>query len=121
MIEKLTPQEEELMQAVWKQKEGFVKDFMLHLQVEMPYTTAASIVKNLEKKKYVSSIKSGNAYKYKAVVSAEAYNNHFMENVVEQYFDHSYKNLVNFFVANEKLAVAELEELVALIKKEKNG
>lgn len=120
-MEKLTIQEEQIMQAVWKVKDGFVKDFIAALKVEIPYTTVASIIKNLEKKQFLLSTKVGNAYKYSPKVSADTYNNHFMENVVEHYFDHSYKNLVNYFVEQEKLDINALEEIISLIKKGKNG
>lgn len=49
-MEKLTIQEEEAMRAIWKLNGGFVKDILEELKEEVPYTTLASTVKNLEKK-----------------------------------------------------------------------
>ena len=62
MLEKLTQQEEEAMQAVWRNGEGNVKSFLEHLDIDIPYTTLASTIKNLEKKGYVISRLVGNAY-----------------------------------------------------------
>ena len=50
-MEKLTHVEEETMQAVWRTGEGNVKAFMENMDEPAPYTTVASTVKNLEKKK----------------------------------------------------------------------
>lgn len=116
-MEKLTHVEEELMQAVWRTGEGNVKAFMEKLEDPSPYTTIASIVKNLEKKGYLQSQLIGNAYLYKPAISEEEYKKKFMGNVVKEYFDNSYMELVNFFVEQKKLSAAELKEIVSLIEK----
>jgi len=118
-MEKLTHVEEETMQAVWRNGEGNVKSFMDHLDEALPYTTVASIIKNLEKKGYLSSRLIGNAYLYKPVISEEDYKNKFMGNVVKDYFDNSYKELVNFFVEQKKLSAKELKDIINMIEKGK--
>ena len=53
LMEKLTFQEEEIMLIIWQVKEGVIKDFLNCMEEPRPpYTTVASIVKNLEKKGY---------------------------------------------------------------------
>ena len=116
-MEKLTHSEEETMQAVWRIGEGNIKSFMEHLDESLPYTTVASTIKNLEKKGYLSSRLVGNAYLYKPVVSEEAYKSKFMGIVVKEYFDNSYKELVNFFVEQKKLSAKELKEIISMIEK----
>lgn len=118
-MEKLTHVEEEAMQAVWRTGEGNVKAFMEQLDVEMPYTTVASIIKNLEKKGFLSSRLLGNAYLYKPSVSEADYKKKFMGNVVKEYFDNSYKEMVNFFVEQKKLSAKELKEIINMIEKGK--
>lgn len=118
-MEKLSAQEEQVMLAIWKVGEGNVKVFMEHLQMAAPYTTVASTVKNLEKKGYVSSKFFGNVYVYKPVISEEDYKKRFLGNVVKDYFDNSYKDLVNFFVNQKKLSADELQEIVQMIKNKK--
>ena len=86
-----------------------------------PYTTVASVIKNLEKKGYLSSRLVGNAYLYKPVVSEEEYKKKFMNNVVKEYFDNSYKEMVNFFVEQKKLSAKELKEIITLIEKGSNN
>jgi len=118
-MEKLTHVEEETMQAVWRTGEGNVKTFMEKLDEPAPYTTIASVIKNLEKKGYLSSRLVGNAYLYKPAVSESEYKKKFMGSVVKEYFDNSYKELVNFFVEQKKLSAKELKEIISLIEKEK--
>ena len=118
-MERLTHTEEELMQAVWRTGEGNVKAFMEKLDEPAPYTTVASTIKNLEKKGYLQSRLLGNAYLYKPVISEEEYKKKFMGNVVKEYFDNSYKELVNFFVEQKKLSARELKEIINLIEQGK--
>ncbi|HEU4470331.1 MAG TPA: BlaI/MecI/CopY family transcriptional regulator [Flavisolibacter sp.] len=119
-MEKLTPQEEEAMLAVWKTGEGNVKTFLEQIQEpKPPYTTLASTIKNLEKKGYLSSRLIGNAYLYKASVSEEEYKKKFMNGLVKQYFDNSYKELVSFFIEQKKLSASELKELINMIEGQK--
>lgn len=116
-MEKLTHAEEETMQAVWRTGEGNVKAFMDHLDESLPYTTVASTIKNLEKKGYLLSRLIGNAYLYKPAVSEDEYKKKFMGKVVKEYFDNSYKELVNFFVEQKKLSAKELKEIISMIEK----
>jgi predicted transcriptional regulator len=109
-MEPLTHVEEETMQAVWRTGEGNVKAFMEHLD-------EASTIKNLEKKSYLSSRLVGNSYLYKPIVTEADYKKKFMGKVVKEYFDNSYKEMVNFFVEQKKLSAKELKEIINMIEK----
>lgn len=116
-MEKLTPQEEEAMKAVWKAGSGSVKQILDHMEEPRPpYTTLASTVKNLEKKGYVESRLAGNTYIYYPAIAPEEYKKKFMNSVVKSYFDNSYKELVNFFVDQKQLSPEELKEILKLIE-----
>lgn len=116
-MEKLTPQEEEALKAIFKAGEGSIKSFLEHIAApEPPYTTLASTVKNLEKKGYVSSRMVGNTYVYKAAISEKEFKKNYMSGVVKNYFDNSYKELVNFFIDQKKLSPAELKEIINMIE-----
>jgi predicted transcriptional regulator len=117
-MERLTKQEEEAMLQVWKLGEGNVKAFLeLVPEPQPPYTTFASTIKNLEKKGYLSSRLVGNAYIYKPAISEEEYKKQFMGNVVKNYFENSYKELVAFFAREKKLSPKELKEIADMIEK----
>lgn len=118
-MEKLTHSEEEAMIAIWRTGEGNIKSFMENMNEPAPYTTVASIIKNLEKKGYLHSRLVGNAYLYRPALSEEEYKKKFMGNVVKEYFDNSYKELVNFFVEQKKLSAKELKEIITMIEKGK--
>jgi predicted transcriptional regulator len=120
-MEKLSPQEEEAMLAIWKTGEGNVKLFLENMgSPGTPYTTLASTIKNLEKKGYVSSRLVGNAYIYRPVISEDEYKKRFMSGFVKEYFSDSYKALVNFFVEEKKLSAKELKEIIHLIEGKKD-
>ena len=118
-MEKLTHTEEETMQSVWRTGEGNVKAFMENMDEPAPYTTVASVIKNLEKKGYLRSRTVGNTYFYKPAMTEEEYKKQFMSGVVKNYFDNSYKELVNFFVEQKKVSPKELKEILEMIEKEK--
>src|ERR1700760_3140429 len=117
-MEKLSHQEEEAMQAVWKVGEGNVKLFLENMpSAGTPYTTLASTIKNLEKKGFLTSRLIGNAYLYRPVISEDEYKKKFMNGFVKEYFADSYKELVNFFIEEKKLSPKELKEIIDLIEK----
>lgn len=118
-MEKLTAQEEEIMLIIWQQKEGVIKDFLnLMEEPRPPYTTVASVVKNLEKKGYVSSKRYGNTYVYTPRIDKGEYKNRFLSKVVRNYFADSYKEMVTFFAERQQISAEELQEIIRLIEKE---
>lgn len=116
-MEKLTPQEEEAMQSVWKAGEGNVKAILENMVPPVPpYTTLASTLKNLEKKGYLESRQVGNMYLYRPTLSEAEYKKGFMGSFIKEYFNNSYKAMVNFFVEQDKLSKKELEEILKMIE-----
>ncbi|WP_108823073.1 BlaI/MecI/CopY family transcriptional regulator [Dysgonomonas sp. Marseille-P4361] len=117
-MEKLTHQEETVMLHIWQLKECVVKDIVNEMdEPKPPYTTVASIVRNLEQKGYLNSKKYANVYVYTPKVSEDEYKNQFMSNVVKSYFENSYKELVSFFVKEEKISEKELKEIIRMIER----
>lgn len=120
-MEKLTIQEEEAMLAIWRLDGGFVRDILEQIGDEsIPYTTLASTVRNLERKEFVRAVKYANAKRYEPIVKEEDYKSRFMNSFVGDYFKNSYKEMVSFFVQQDKLTEAELREIVELIEKDKD-
>jgi predicted transcriptional regulator len=119
-MQSLTEQEVEAMQLLWANKGGFIKDLLeLMPEPKLPYTTLASTVKNLEKKKYVKGEKLGNSFRYKVLISEDKYKKTFINRFVSEYFKDSYKELVSFFAKEEKISSSELEEIMKMIKNSK--
>lgn len=117
-MEKLTHQEQEMMLIIFQQGKGFIKDFIEKMEEPRPpYTTVASIVKNLERKGYVKGKRYGNTYEYSPVMEESEYKSRFMSGVVQNYFENSYKEMVSFFVEKQKISAEELQEIIQLIEK----
>lgn len=110
-------QEQEAMLAVWKTGEANVKTFLeIMPEPKPPYTTLASTIKNLEKKGFVESRQAGNMFLYKPLVKEAEYKKKFMNTVVKDYFENSYKELVAFFAKEKKISAAELKEIINIIE-----
>lgn len=119
-MEKLTLQEEEVMIHIWELESCFVKDIVAKFeQPAPPYTTVASIVKNLERKGYVTSRRFGNTYEYKPAIRESEYKRTFMNGVVRNYFENSYKEMVSFFARDQKISASDLKEIIDMIEKGK--
>jgi predicted transcriptional regulator len=119
-MEKLTPQEEEVMLHIWQLGPCYVKEILAHYpEPKPPYTTLASSVKNLERKKYVKTRQQGNSYHYTPLVEEGEYKRTFMSGVVRNYFENSYKEMVSFFAREQKLSADDLKEIIAMIEKGK--
>ena len=116
----LTPQEEQLMLIIWQTGKGFVKDYReKYPHPQPPYTTVATIIKKLEKKGYIESRLYGNTYEYTPKIDEETYKRSCVSNVVNHFFSNSYKELVSFFAAEKQLSEKELEEILKMIKEQK--
>lgn len=117
-MEKLTNQEEEMLLIIFQQGRGFIKDFIQRMEEPTPpYTTVASIVKNLERKGFVKGKRYGNTYEYSPLMEESEFKSKFMSNVVQNYFENSYKEMVSFFVEKQKISAEELQEIIQLIEK----
>ena len=117
-MEKVTIQEEEVMIYIWELQDCFVKDIVSkYPQPAPPYTTVASIVKNLERKENVKTKQIGNTYQYTPAIRENDYKRHFMSGVVRNYFENSYKEMVSFFAKEQKISTDELKEIIDMIEK----
>ena len=117
-MEKLTNQEEELMLIIFQQGKGFIKDFIQRMEEPRPpYTTVASIVKNLERKGYIKGKRYGNTSEYSPIMEESEFKSKFMSGIVQSYFENSYKDMVSFFAEKKKISADELKEIIKLIEK----
>jgi predicted transcriptional regulator len=120
-MEKLTRQEEKVMQAIWKTGEGAIKDIMENYpdKKKPHYNTLATVIKILEPKGYVDHKTFGNVNVYFPIVKEEEYTAQFLSGFVSSYFGNSYKNVVSFFARNENLSEEDLKDILEMIQKNK--
>jgi predicted transcriptional regulator len=119
-MEKLTHSEEEVMLIVWQKGEGTIREYhALSSQPLMPYTTFASVIKNLERKKYLKLRRIGTTNLCITLVGESEYKCRFMSGVIRNYFQNSYKEMVSFFAKEEKISAEELKEIIRIIENKK--
>jgi predicted transcriptional regulator len=116
----LTRAEEQVMQAVWKENGGFIRDIMDALPVPKPHqNTIATILKILVEKEFVAVNIIGRQHQYYPLVSKEAYSRGTMKTLVKGYFGGSFSEAVSFMVRQNNISVADLETLLQELKKGK--
>jgi predicted transcriptional regulator len=116
---KLTKAEEQVMQILWDLGEGLVKDIRDRFPDPKPArNTVSTVVRILEKKGFVEHKSYGNVHLYFPLVSRNEYSKHQLFGLLENYFDNSFPAMASFFAREKDLTVAELDELMAEVKKE---
>jgi len=118
-LENITPREEEMMQILWKLEKAFVNDIIDALPVPKPHrNTVSTVLRNLVSKGYVGYKAYGPTHCYFPLVSKASYRTEFIDNVINRFFDQSYKSLVAHFATREKVSKEELKEILRLIEDE---
>lgn len=117
-MEKLTQQEEEVMQKVWQLGECTVKDVLQRMpEPQPPYTTLASVMQNLKRKLFVRQRQQGKTYVYEPAIRESEYKSGFMSGFVRDYFRGSFRDMVSFFAREEKLSPDDLKDIIWEIEK----
>jgi predicted transcriptional regulator len=115
-MKELTKAEEQVMQILWKIKEGFVKDFIEYFDEPKPaYNTISTIIRILENKGFIGHTAYGKTHKYFPIIAKDEYKKTFLKGFIRNYFENSFQQLVSFFSDNENLSIKELEELVKIV------
>jgi predicted transcriptional regulator len=115
----LTKAEEQIMQMLWEMKEGLVRDIRDRFEEPRPArNTVSTVVRVLEKKRYVGHKAYGNVHVYYPLVSKKEYSKNQLFRLLDSYFDNSFPALATFFAREKDLSVRELEELLEDTRKE---
>ncbi len=120
----LTKAEEQIMQILWDEEEGFVKDLLQHFPEPKPaYNTVSTIIRILEKKGFLGYKAYGNSHQYYPLVARDVYTKDYLNNFVDSYFGNSIEQLVSFFSKQNKVDIREAEGIIELmnnVKEKKN-
>ena len=120
-MEKLTNKEEQIMRVLWALERAFVNDIKAQLPEPKPhYNTISTVIKRLQKKGYVGFEAFGPTHRYYPTITKAAYTSTFLGEVLDGFFDKSYKNLVAHFAKEEKVSAEDLKEIIQMIE-EGNG
>ena len=116
----LTKAEEQVMQAVWKIREGFIRDILEAMPTPKPHqNTVATILKILVEKEFIGIRVFGRQHQYYPVITREAYSKSSIKNLVKGYFGGSFSEAVSFMVKENSLSLEDLETLLSQLKKAK--
>lgn len=115
----LTATELEMMNVIWRIGPCSVHHVVeaLRPQRELAYTSVSTIVRILEQKKYVLSIKEGRGHLYRAAVSKQAYQATSLARLVNNVFDGAPSLLVQRLLDSKQLSAEELASIRALMRK----
>lgn len=105
------------MTLLWKHGDGTVRDIMANLSEDrdLAYTSAATILRILEQKGFVTSQKTGKTLVYSAILGKNEYQSRLLMDVSAKLFDNTPSALVARLVDDDHLTEQALEELRALL------
>ena len=113
----LTRAEEQIMQILWDEEEGFVKDLLQQFPEPKPaYNTVSTIIRILEKKGFVDHRSFGKSHQYYPLVSREQYRNERFSNLMKDYFNNSMKQVLSHFGKSGSLNMKEAEEIIQMME-----
>lgn len=116
-MKRLTPKEEEIMQAVWQLDRAFAKDVREVLPEPRPHiNTVSTVMRKLVQKGFLGFEDFGATHRYYAKIGKEAYSQNFLGEKLAGYFDDSYKEMVAFFAKEEKISVEDLKDIIRMIE-----
>jgi len=115
----LTATELEMMNVIWRIGPCSVHQVVdaLRPQRELAYTSVSTIIRILEQKKYVASIKEGRGHLYQAAVSKQAYQATSLARLVSNVFDGAPTLLVQRLLDSKQLSAEELESIRASMRR----
>lgn len=119
-IKELTKAEEQIMHELWEMGGGFVKEVIERLPEPKPaYNTVSTIIRILETKGFVNHEAYGKSHKYIPAISKEDYKKVVADKLLSGYFDNSPKQMLSFFLEENKLDVKDLDDILNIINKHK--
>lgn len=120
-MKQLTKAEEEIMQILWRLKEANVAGIIEEMPEPKPaYNTVSTIVRILETKDFVDHKKKGKGYIYFPRVAKETYSNQSMTELINNYFNGSFRSMVSFFMKKNEMNTQDLEEILKEINKKED-
>ena len=121
-MEPLTKTEERVMRILWEIERGVVHDIIAKMPPPEPkYTTISSVVRILENKGFVGHKAYGRTYEYFPLISKAQYRKFSFKNLLADYFDGSYKQIVSFMMQEDQLDKEGLQELLDMIDQDEQA
>lgn len=110
-MERLTPAEEKVMLKLWNLEKASVKEIVdLYGTPQPAYNTISTIVRILERKKFIKHKAVGRGYVYMPKIGREEYREYLADHLLQHYFEGNRKDVVSYY--NKSLSLQELLEKV---------
>lgn len=117
-MKQLTKAEEEIMHVLWQLEKANVKEVINKLPDPKPaYNTVSTIIRILENKGFVDYKKQGKGHIYFPLLKKQEYSNQSINNLVDNYFQGSFKSMVSFFVKKNDVDLKDMEAILKDINK----
>ena len=120
----LTKAETQVMNALWSlpNRQGRSAEIMERMPEPKPApTTLLTFLKILKDKGFVESLKIGKAQLFTAKISRDEYVHQYMAEVKRTFLGGSFASFVSIFAKSERLTDAEVDEIVDIIKNQREG
>lgn len=113
----LTEVELEFMTQLWAMGKGTVRDVLANLNPErnLAYTSAATILRIMEQKNFVTSEKQGKTFIYAPVLAKDAYQSKTLRDLSDKLFDGTPASMVARLVDDHGMTEEALSEIRALL------
>jgi|JI6StandDraft_1071083.scaffolds.fasta_scaffold485816_1 predicted transcriptional regulator len=116
----LTQTELELMNILWRLGGGTVRDVMAALPADrdLAYTSVSTMLRILEKKEFVRSVKDQRTHRYVPAVSQSKYQTVNLRHLVRGLFGGDPMSLVRRLISSEELREDELRDMARLVEEQ---
>ena len=113
----ITDRERGLLEMLWQHGPLFVREMVEHCpEPKLHFNTIATTVRVLEETGYVGHEVVGGSHRFFAIAQKKDFRDRTLANVIRDYFDNSYRNVVSALVEEEKISADELKEILAIIE-----
>ena len=103
-MERLTPAEEKVMLKLWTLGKTNVQGILDLYEAPKPnYNTISTIVRILEKKKYIKHKAQGRGFVYSPKLTKEQYRDQLAENLLQHYFEGDRNELISYYNSKKSL------------------
>jgi BlaI family transcriptional regulator, penicillinase repressor len=97
-MERLTPAEEKVMLKLWQLNKGVIHEIVaLYDEPKPAYNTISTIVRILERKKFIKHKPHGRGYTYLPKISKEEYRDYLSDYLLKNYYDGSLEGVLSFY------------------------
>jgi predicted transcriptional regulator len=106
-MERLTPAEEQVMLKLWSLEKASIHAISeLYEEPRPAYNTTSTIVRILERKKFIRHRPYGKGFIYYPKVSLEQYREYLADYLLKNYFENDRRGIISYF--NKKSSLNDL-------------